>query len=180
MKVKEESEKVGLKLNIQKTKIMASSPITSWEIDGETVEIVTEFILGGSKITADGDCSHEIKWRLLLGRKVMTNLDSILKTRDITLPTKVHLVKAMVFPVVMYGCESWTIKKAVSEWVKLFSIVRLFATPWTIAYQAPPSIGFPRPEYWSGLPFPSPGELPNSGIESSSHVSCTDRRVLYH
>ena len=112
MKVKEESEKFGLKLNIQKTKIMASGPITSWEIDGETVETVTDFILGGSKITADGDCSREIKRRLLLGRKVMTNLDSILKSRDITLPTKVCLVKAMVFPVVMYGCESWTIKKA--------------------------------------------------------------------
>ena len=115
MKVKEESEKVGLKLNIQKTKIMASGPITSWEIDGETgetVETVSKFILGGSKITADGDCSHEIKRRLLLGRKVMTNLDSILKSRDITLPTKVHLVKAMVFPVVIYGFESWTIKKA--------------------------------------------------------------------
>ena len=111
MKVKEESEKVGLKLNIQKTKIMASRPITSWEIDGETVETVSDFILGGSKITADGDCSHEIERRLLLGRKVMTNLDSILQSRDITLPTKVHLVKAMVFPVVMYGCESWTIKK---------------------------------------------------------------------
>ena len=112
MKVKEESEKVGLKLSIQKTKVMASSPITSWQIDGETVETVTDFISGGSKITADGDCSHEIKRRLLLGRKVMTNLDSILKIRDITLPTKIHLVKAMVFPVVMYGCESWTIKKA--------------------------------------------------------------------
>ena len=112
MKVKEESEKVGLKLNIQKTKIMASSLITSWEIDEETVETVSEFILGGSKMTADGGCSHEIKRRLLLGRKVMTNLDSIFKSRDITLPTKVHLVKAMVFPVVMYGCESWTIKKA--------------------------------------------------------------------
>ena len=112
MKVKEESEKVGLKLNIQKTKIMASSPITSWQIDGETVETVTDFILGCSKITADGDCSHEIKRHLLLGRKVMTNLDSILKSRDITLSTKVRLVKAMVFPVVMYGCESWTIKKA--------------------------------------------------------------------
>ena len=111
MKVKEESEKVGLKLNIQKTKIMTSSPITSWQIDGETVETVADFILGGSKITADGDCSHEIKRCLLLGRKVMTNLDSILKSRDITLPTKVHLVKAMVFPVVIYGCESWTIKK---------------------------------------------------------------------
>ena len=112
MKVKEESEKVGLKLNIQKTKIMASSPITSWEIDGETVETVSDFIFGGSKITADGDCSHEIKRPFLLGRKVMTNLDSILKSRDITLPTKVRLVKAMVFPVVMYGCESWTVKKA--------------------------------------------------------------------
>ena len=112
MKVKEESEKVGLKLNIQKMKIMASSPITSWEIDGETVETVSDFIFLGSKITADGDCSHEIKRRLLLGRKVMTNLDRILKSRDITLPTKVCLVKAMVFPVVMYGCESWTVKKA--------------------------------------------------------------------
>ena len=112
MKVKEESEKVGLKLNIQKTKIMASGPITSWQIDGETVEIVSDFIFLGSKITADGDCTHEIKRRLLLGRKVMTNLDSIFKSRDITLPTKVHLVKAMVFPVVTYGCESWTVKKA--------------------------------------------------------------------
>ena len=112
MKVKEESEKVGLKLNIQKTWIMASGPITSWQIDGETVETVADFILGGSKITADGDCSHEIKRRLLLGRKVMTNLESILKSKDITLSTKVCLVKAMVFPVVMYGCENWTIKKA--------------------------------------------------------------------
>ena len=112
MKVKEESEKVGLKLNIQKTKIMASGPITSWEIDGETVETVSDFILGGSKITADGDCSHETKRCLPLGRKVMTNLDSLLKSRDITLPTKFSLVKAMVFPVVMRGCESWTIKKA--------------------------------------------------------------------
>ena len=112
MKVKEESEKVGLKLNIQKTKIMASGPITSREIDGETVETMSDFIFWGSKITADGDCSHEIKRHLLLGRKVMTSLDSILKSRDITLPTKVHLVKAMVFPVVMYGCESWTVKKA--------------------------------------------------------------------
>ena len=111
MKVKEESEKVGLKLNIQKTKIMASSPITSWQIEGEIMETVTDFILGGSNITADGDCSHEIKRPLLLGRKAMTNLDSILKSRDITLPTKVGLVKAIVFPVVMYGCESWTIKK---------------------------------------------------------------------
>ena len=112
VKVNEESEKVGLKLNIQKTKVMASSPITSWEIDGETVETVSDFIFGGSKITADGDCSHEIKRRLLLGRKVMSNLDSIFKNRDITLPTKVCLVKAMVFSVVMYGCESWTVKKA--------------------------------------------------------------------
>ena len=115
MKVKEESEKVGLKLNIQKTKIMASNPITSWQIDGETVETVADFILGGSKLTADGDFSHEIKRLLLLGRKVMTNLDSIFKSRDITLPTKVRLVKAMVFPVVMYGCDSWTIKKAERE-----------------------------------------------------------------
>ena len=112
MKVKEESEKVGLKLNIQKTKIMASGPITSWQIDGETVETVTDLISGGSKITADGDCSHEIKRCLLLGRKAMTNLDSILKSRDITFSTKVHLNKAMVFPIVMYRCESWTIRKA--------------------------------------------------------------------
>ena len=112
MKVKEKSEKVGLKLNFQKTKIMASGPITSWQIDGETVEIVKDFILGGSKITADGDCSHEIKRCFLLERKVTTNLDSILKSRDITLPTKVHLVKAMVFPVVMYGCQCWIVKKA--------------------------------------------------------------------
>ena len=112
MKVKEESENVGLKFNIQKTKIIASCPITSWEIDGETVETVSDFIFGGCKITADGDCSHEIKRRLLLGRKVMTNPDSIFKSRDMTLPTKVRLVKAMVFPVVMYGCESWTVKKA--------------------------------------------------------------------
>ena len=112
MKVKEENEKVGLKLNIQKTKIMASGPITSWQINGETVETVSDFILGGSKIAADGDCSHEIKRRLLLGRKVMLDLDSILKSRDITLPRKVRLVKAMVFPVVIYGCESWTVKKA--------------------------------------------------------------------
>ena len=112
MKVKEKSEKVALKLNIQKTKIMASSPITAWEIDGETVETVSDFIFLDSKITADGDCSHEFKRRLLLGRKVMTSLDRILKSRDITLPTKVHLVKAMVFPVVLYGCESWMVKKA--------------------------------------------------------------------
>ena len=121
MKVKEDSEKVGLNLNIQKTKIMVSGPITSWEIDGETVETVSDFIFGGSKITADGDCSHEIKIRLLLGRKVMTNLDSIFKSRDITLPTKVRLVKAMVFPAVMYGCESWTIKKASTEELMLLN-----------------------------------------------------------
>ena len=112
IKVKEDSEKVGIKLNSQKTKIMASGPITSWEIDGKTMETVTDFIFAGSKLTADGDCSHEIKRHLLLGRKAMTNLDSILKSKDITLPTKVHLVKAMVFPVVMYGCESWTIRRA--------------------------------------------------------------------
>ena len=122
MKVKEESEKVGLKLNIQKTKIMASGPITSWQIDGETMETVSDFIFGGSKIIADGDCSHEIKRHLLLRRKVMTNLDSMLKGRDITLPTKVHLVKAMVFPVVMYGCESWTIKKAERQRIDAFEL----------------------------------------------------------
>ena len=132
--MKEESEKVGLKLNIQKTKIMASGPITSWQIDGETVETVTDFILGGSKITADGDCSHEIKRRLLLGRKVMTNLDSILKSRDITLPTKVRLVKVMIFPVVMYGCESWTVKKAEHRKIDAFELWcwrRLLRVPWT-------------------------------------------------
>ena len=122
MKVKEGSEKVGLKLNIQKTKIMASGPITSWQIDGETMETVRDFILGGSKITADGDCSHEIKRHLLLGRKAMTNLDSILKNRDITLPTKVCLVKAMVFPVVMFTCESWTIKKAEHRRIDAFEL----------------------------------------------------------
>ena len=134
MKVKEESETVGLKLNIQKMKIMTSSPITSWEIDGETVETVADFILGGSKITADGDCSHEIKRSLLLGRKVMTNLDSILKSRDITLSTKVCLVKAMVLPVVMYGCESWTIKKAERQRIDAFELRcwrRLLRVPWT-------------------------------------------------
>ena len=123
MNMKEESEKVGLKLNIQKTKIMASSPITSWEIDGETVETVADFIFLDSKITADGDCSHEIKRRLLLGRNVMTNLDSILKSRDITLPTKVRLAKAMVFPVVMYGCDSWTVKKAERRRIDAFELV---------------------------------------------------------
>ena len=122
MKVKEESEKVGLKLNIEKTKIMASGPITSWPIDGITMETVTDFIFLGSKITADGDCSHEIKRRLLLGRKLMTNLDSILKSRDVTLPTKVHLVKAMVFSVVMYGCESWTVKKAECQRIDAFEL----------------------------------------------------------
>ena len=122
MKVKEESEKVGLKLNTQKTKIMASGPIISWQTDVETVETVADLILRGSKITADGDCSHEIKRRLLLGRKVMTNLDSILKSRDITLPTKVHLVKALVFPVVMYGCETWTVKKAECQRIDAFEL----------------------------------------------------------
>ena len=122
MKVKEDSEKFGLKLNIQKTKIMASGPITSWQIDGETVGTVAEFIFLGSKITADGDCSHEIKRHLLLGRKVMNNLDSIVKSRDITLPIKVHLVKAMVFPVVMYGCESWTIKNAEGQRIDAFEL----------------------------------------------------------
>ena len=134
MKVKEEGEKLSLKFNIQKTKIMASGPITSWEIDGETVKTVSDFILLGSKITADGDCSHEIKRHLLLGRKVLTNLDSILKSRDITLPTKVHLVKAMVFPVVMYGCESWTVKKAECQRIDAFELQcwrRLLRVPWT-------------------------------------------------
>ena len=134
MKVKEESEKVGSKLNIWKTKIMASGPITSWEIDGETVETVSDFIFGGSKITADGDCSHEIKRRFLLGRKVMTNLDSILKSRDITLTTKVYLVKVMVFPVVMYGCESWTVKKAERWRIDAFELWRwrrFLRVPWT-------------------------------------------------
>ena len=135
MKVKEESEKVGLKLNIQKTKIMVSGPITSWEIDGETVETLSDFNFGGSKITADSDCSHEIKRPLLLGRKVMTNLDSVLKSRDITLPTKVHLVKAMVFPVVMCGCERWTVKKAECRRIDAFELWcwrRLLGVPWTI------------------------------------------------
>ena len=134
MKLKEESEKVGLKLNIQKTKIMASGPVTSWEIDGETLETVADLIFLGCKITADGDCSHEIKRCLLLGRKVMTNLDSILKSRDITLSTKVHLVKAMVFPVVMYGCENWTIKKVEHQRIDAFELWywrRLLRVPWT-------------------------------------------------
>src|SRR5574337_492526 len=133
-KVKDESEKVGLKLNIQKTKILASDPITSWQIDGETLGTVSDFIFLGSKITADGDCSHEIKRHLLLGRKVMTSLDSILKSRDITLPTKVHLVKAMVFPRVMYGCESWTVKKAEHQRIDAFEVWcwrRHLRVPWT-------------------------------------------------
>ena len=149
MKVKLESEKVGLKLNIQKMMIMASGPITSWEIDGETVETVSDFILLGSKITADGDCSHEMKRRLLLGRKVMTNLDSILKSKDITLPTKVCLVKAMVFPVVMYGCESWTVKKAKRRRIDAFELwcwIRLLRVPWTA-----------RRSNWSILKEISPG-----------------------
>ena len=132
--MKEESEKVGLKLNIQKTKIMTSGLITSWQIDGETEETESDFIFGGSKITADGDCSHEIKRRLLLGRKVMTNLDSIFESRDITLPTKVRLLKAMVFPVVMYGCESWTVKKAECQSIDAFELWcwrRLLRVPWT-------------------------------------------------
>ena len=135
MKVKEESEKVGLKLNIQKTKIMASGPITSWQIDRETMETVADFIFLGSKITADGDCRHEIEEHLLLGRKALTNLDSILKSRDITLPTKFHLVKAMVFPVVMYVCVSWTIKKAQPQWIDAFELWcwrRLLRVPWTV------------------------------------------------
>ena len=135
MKVKEESEKLGLKFNIQKTKIMASSPITSWQIDGETVETVAEFILGGSKSTADGDCSHEIKRHLLLGSKAMTKLDGILKSRNITLQRNVHLAKAMVFPVVMYGCESWTIKKAEHQRIdafELWCLRRLLRVPWTV------------------------------------------------
>ena len=142
IRLKEESEKVGLKLNIQKTKIRASGPITLWEIDGETVETESDFILGGSKITADGDCSHEFKRHLLLGRKVMTNLDSILKSRDITLPTKVHLVKAMVFPVVMYGCESWTVKKAECRRIDAFELWcwrRLLRVPWTATSPISPS-----------------------------------------
>ena len=134
MRVKEESEKVGLKLNMQKTKIMASGPITSWQIDGETVDTMAVFIFGGSKITADGDCNHEIKRRLLLGRKVMTNLDSIFKSRDITLPTKVRLAKSMVFPAVMYGCESWAIKKGECRRMNAFELwcwIRLLRVPWT-------------------------------------------------
>ena len=150
MKVKEESEKFGLKLNIQKTNIMASSPITSCQIDGETVETVTAFILGGSKITADGDYSHEIKRCLLLGRKAMTNLDSILKSRDITLPTKVCLVKAMVFPVIMYGCESWTVKKAECRRIDAFELWcwrRLLRVPWTARWSNQSILKEINPEY---------------------------------
>ena len=150
MKVKEESEKVGLKLNIQKMKIMASGPITSWEVDGETVETVSDFILGGSKITADGDCSHEIQRCLLLGRKVMTNLDSILKSRDITLPTKVRLDKTMVFPVVMYACESWTIKKAERRRIDAFELWcsrRLLRVSWTARRSNQSILKETSPEY---------------------------------
>ena len=148
--MKVESEKVGLKLNIQKTKIMASGPITSWQRDGETVETVTDFILGGSKITVDGDCSHEIKRLLLLGRKAMTNLDSILENRDITLPTKVHLDKAIFLPVVMYGCESWTIKKAKSRRIDAFELLgwrRLLRVPWTISSSNQSILKEISPEY---------------------------------
>ena len=144
MKGKEESERVGLKLNIQKTKIMASGPITSWQIDWETMETVRELIFWGSKITADGDCSHDIKRCLLLGRKAMTNLGSILKSRDITLPTKILLVKAVVFPVVMYGCESWTIKKAEHQGIDVFELwcwTRLLRVPWTTKIQPVPPKG---------------------------------------
>ena len=150
MKVKEESEKVGLKLNIQKTKIMASSPITSWQIDCETMETVSDFIFLGSKITADGDCSHEIKRRLLRGRKVMTNLDSIFKSRDFTLPTKVCLVKAMAFPVVMYGCESWTLKKAECRRIDAFELWcwrKLLRVPWTARRSNQSILKETSPEY---------------------------------
>ena len=150
MKVKEESEKAGLKLNIQKAKIMASNTITSWEIDGETVETVTDFSFFGSKITADGDCSHEIKGRLLLGRKAMTNLDSILKSRDITLPTKVYIVKAVVFPVVVYGCESWSIKKADVQRTDAFELWcwrRLLRVPWTARRSSQSVLKEISPEY---------------------------------
>ena len=150
MKVKEESEKVSLKLNIQKTKIMASGPIISWQVDGETVETVTDFIFLGSQITADGNCSHEIKRCLLFGRKAMTNLDSILKSRDITLPTKVHLVKAMIFPVVMYGYESWTIKKAECQRIDAFELWcwrRLLRVPWTARRSSQSILKEISPEY---------------------------------
>ena len=171
MKVKEESEKAGLKLNIQNTKIMASGPINSWQIDEETMETVRDFIFLGSQIAADGDCSHEIKRCLLLGRKAMTNLDSILKNRGIALPTKVRLVKAMVFPVVMFGCESWTIKE--SE-VKSVSHVQVFATPWTVPHQTPPSKELSKQEYCSGLPFPSPEDPPDPVIKPRSPALLAD------
>ena len=167
MKVKVESEKVGLKLNIQKTKIVASGSITSWEIDGETVETASDFIFLGSKITADGDCSHEIKRHLLLGRKAMANLDSILKSRDSTLPTKVHLVKAMVFPVVLYGCESWTVKKAECRRIDAFEVWcwrRLLRVPWTARRSNQSILKEINPEYsleelmWK-LKFPYFGHL---------------------
>ena len=150
MKVKEESENAGSKLNIQKTKIMASGPITSWQIDGETVEMVSDFILGGSQITADGDCSHEIKRCLFLGRKAMTNLDSILKSKDITLPTKVRLVKAMVFPVVMFACESWTVKKAECRRIDAFELWcrRLLRVPWTLRRSNQSILKETSPGYW--------------------------------
>ena len=150
LKVKEESEKVGLKLNVQKTKIMASGPITSWQIDGETMKTVTDFIFLDSKITTDGDCSHEIKRCLLLGRKAMNNIDSILKSRDITLPTKVHLVKAMVFPAVLYGCESWTTKKAQCQRIDAFELWcwrRLLRVPWTARRSNQSILKEMNPEY---------------------------------
>ena len=159
VKVKEESEKVGLKLNIQKTKIIASGPITSWQVDGEKVKTVTDFILGGSKITADGDCSHEIKRRLFLGRQVMTNLDSILKSRDITLPTKILLVKAIIFPVVMYGYESWTIKKAECRRIDAFELGcwrRLLRVPWTARRSNQSILKEISPEYWTEAETPIP------------------------
>ena len=167
MKVKEESEKAGLQLGIQNMKIMASGPITSWQIDGETMETVIDFIFLGSKITADGDCSHEMERCLVFGRKVMTNLDSILKSRDITLPTNIYIVKAMVFPIVVYRCKSYTIKKG--WWWDLASrSCLILATPWTVACQVPLSMGFSRQEYWRGLPFLSSGDLPDPGIKPRS------------
>ena len=179
MKVKEESKKARLKLYIQKTKFVASGPITSWQIEGGKVEAVRNFIFLDSKITVDGGCSHEIKRCLILRREAMTNLDSVLKSRDITLLTKICRVKAMFFPIVMYCCESWTIKKAVCM-LNHFSHVWLFMTRWTVAHQAPLSMGFSGQDYWSGLSCPPPKDLPNWGIRPLSHVSCIDWRVLYH